>query len=46
VVPVIASRTHDIDADPDAHYLMNHHLFQIFSYTNDARPKADFRTNL
>ena len=39
VVPGHCLKDHDIDADPDAHYLMNHHLFQIFSYTNDARPK-------
>lgn len=30
---------HDIDADPSAHYLMTHHLFQIFTYTSEARPR-------
>jgi len=39
VVPGVCLKDHDIDADPDAHYLMNHHLFQIFTYTNDPKPK-------
>lgn len=28
---------HGIDVDPNAHYLMNHHIFQIFAYTHDAK---------
>jgi hypothetical protein len=28
---------HDTEADPDAHYLMTHHIFQIFAYTSDAK---------
>jgi hypothetical protein len=39
VVPGACLKDHGIGADPNAHYLMTHHLFQIFSYTNDARPK-------
>jgi hypothetical protein len=39
VVPGICLKDHGIDADPRAHYLMNHHLFQIFTYTNEPRPK-------
>jgi hypothetical protein len=39
VIPGACLKDHGIGADPNAHYLMTHHLFQIFSYTNDARPK-------
>ena len=39
VVPGICLEDHGIGADPGAHYLMTHHLFQIFTYTKDARPK-------
>lgn len=39
VVPGVCLKDHGIDADPQAHYLMNHHLFQIFTYTNAPRPK-------
>ena len=39
VVPGVCLGDHHIDADPDAHYLMTHHLFQIFTYTNEPRPK-------
>jgi hypothetical protein len=39
VVPGACLRDHEVDTDPDAHYLMNHHLFQIFTYTKDDRPK-------
>lgn len=39
VVPGVCLKDHDIEADPEAHYLMNHHLFQIFTYTNDPQPK-------
>jgi hypothetical protein len=28
---------HGFDANPTAHYLMNHRIFQIFSYTKDAK---------
>jgi hypothetical protein len=27
---------HDADADPNAHYLMNYNIFQVFAYTTDA----------
>lgn len=37
VVPGEFLNDHDVDADPDAHYLMNHHIFQIFAYTQDAK---------
>lgn len=39
VVPGVCLKDHDIDAAPEAYYLMNHHLFQIFTYTNDPKPK-------
>ncbi|NDZ17475.1 hypothetical protein C7T35_03055 [Variovorax sp. WS11] len=39
VVPGACLKDHDIDANPGAHYLMSHHLFQIFTYTNDVEPK-------
>jgi hypothetical protein len=26
-----------VDAAPDAHYLMNYHIFQMFAYTEDAK---------
>ncbi len=39
VVPGATLTGHDIDADPAAHYLMTHHLFQIFTYTSEARPR-------
>jgi len=39
VVPGVCLKEHVIDADPHAHYLMTHHLFQIFSYTRGTKPK-------
>jgi hypothetical protein len=27
---------HDAGADPNAHYLMNYNIFQVFSYTTNA----------
>lgn len=39
VVPGACLEDHAIDADPGAHYLMTHHLFQIFTYTNEPRPR-------
>lgn len=39
VVPGACLKDHPVDADPNAWYLMNHHLFQIFTYTRDAQPK-------
>ena len=39
VVPGECLMDHDIDADPKAHYLMTHHLFQIFTYTSETKPK-------
>ena len=39
VVPGRCIADHGIGADPEAHYLMTHHLFQIFTYTNETRPK-------
>jgi hypothetical protein len=27
---------HDADTDPNAHYLMNYNIFQVFAYTTDA----------
>ncbi len=39
VVPGAYLEDHQIGADPDAHYLMTHHIFQIFTYTNEPRPK-------
>src|SRR5207249_1119848 len=27
---------HDADADPNAHYLMNYNIFQVFAYTTNA----------
>ncbi|WP_454900144.1 hypothetical protein [Variovorax boronicumulans] len=39
VVPGVCLKGHPVDADPEAWYLMNHHLFQIFTYTRDAQPK-------
>jgi hypothetical protein len=39
VVPGTYLEDHRIGADPDAHYLMTHHIFQIFTYTNETRPK-------
>ena len=39
VVPGACLKDHPIDADPGAWYLMNHHLFQIFTYTSDLQPK-------
>lgn len=39
VMPGVCLKDHNIGADPKAHYLMTHHLFQIFSYTNESRPK-------
>jgi len=37
VVPGTGLADHDVDADPNAYYLMNHHIFQIFAYTHDAK---------
>jgi hypothetical protein len=37
VVPAAFLADHDVDAEPGAHYLMNHHIFQIFAYTHDAK---------
>ncbi|MCX5188816.1 hypothetical protein ACFWBS_38810 [Streptomyces mirabilis] len=39
VVPgeYLRQQDHDVDADPDAHYLMNYNIFQIFAYTRDAK---------
>jgi hypothetical protein len=37
VVPGLYLHDHDVDADPDAHYLMNYLIFQIFSYTTDVK---------
>ena len=39
VVPGAFLDDHDVGADPGAHYLMTHHLFQIFTYTNEPRPR-------
>ena len=39
VVPGRCIADHGIGADPEAHYLMTHHLFQVFTYTNEHRPK-------
>jgi hypothetical protein len=39
VVPGACLSDHDVDADPKAHYLMTHHLFQVFTYTNEPRPR-------
>jgi len=36
VVPGEFLQDHDIDADPQAHYLMSYHIFQVFAYTTDA----------
>jgi hypothetical protein len=37
VVPGTYLHDHDVDAAPDAHYLMNYHIFQMFAYTEDAK---------
>lgn len=37
VVPGSHLHDHEVDADPDAHYLMNYYIFQIFAYTTDAK---------
>jgi hypothetical protein len=37
VSPGAALQDHDVDADPNAHYLMTHNIFQIFAYTKDAK---------
>jgi hypothetical protein len=37
VVPGEFLHDHDIDADPNAHYLMNYHIFQMFAYASDAK---------
>lgn len=39
VVPGASLSDHGIGADPAAHYLMTHHLFQIFTYTSEPRPR-------
>ena len=39
VVPGACLKDHAIDADPQARYLMTHHLFQIFAYTNEPEPR-------
>ena len=39
VVPGVCLKDHFVGADPEAHYLMTHHLFQIFTYTSEPRPK-------
>jgi hypothetical protein len=37
IVPGTYLHDHNADAAPDAHYLMNYHIFQIFAYTDDAK---------
>ncbi|WP_406166002.1 hypothetical protein OIE52_05945 [Streptomyces canus] len=37
VVPGEYLRQQDHDVDPDAHYLMNYNIFQVFAYTSDAK---------
>jgi hypothetical protein len=39
VVPgqYLVDQGHAQDADPDAHYLMNYNIFQVFAYTTDAK---------
>ncbi|MFI6727335.1 hypothetical protein NRF20_03395 [Streptomyces sp. R-74717] len=37
VVPGEFLDDHDVDADPDAHYLMNYNIFQVFAYTDEAK---------
>jgi hypothetical protein len=39
VVPgqYLVDQGHDTEADVDAHYLMNYHIFQVFAYTTDAK---------
>ncbi|MCX4910850.1 hypothetical protein [Streptomyces sp. NBC_00878] len=39
VVPgqYLLDHQHDVAADPDAHYLMNYNIFQIFAYTSEAK---------
>ena len=39
VVPGECLKDDNVDADPKAHYLMTHHLLQIFTYTREAKPK-------
>ena len=37
MVPGAGLADHDVVADPNAYYLMNHHIFQIFAYTRAAK---------
>jgi hypothetical protein len=37
MVPGSLLADHDVDADPDGHYIMSHNIFQIFVYTRDAK---------
>ena len=37
VVPGQYLHDHGVDSDPNAHYLMNYLIFQIFSYTTDVK---------